>query len=62
MSPEVTIDGHTAAKNVSSMLMCRIYRDTGDTWAGNAANGPALLEVDFHFPIDTVGSRQWGTK
>lgn len=50
------------SKNISSMLVCKVYRsDTGadDTWVGTtAAQSPALLEVDFHFEIDTAGSRQ----
>jgi hypothetical protein len=67
MTPEATIDGHTApAKGISSMLICNVIRtDTGadDTWVGTAAGAlPMLLEVDFHFPIDTIGSRDWGTK
>jgi hypothetical protein len=63
MTPEVTIDGHTSAKHISSMLLCNVKRtDTGadDTWTD--AQGPLLLEIDFHYPIDTVGSRQAGTK
>jgi hypothetical protein len=61
MTPDVAISG--SSKSISSMLVCRVFRDTGDTWAGTgAANAPALLEVDFHFPIDTIGSRDWGAK
>lgn len=59
MTPAVTITG--SGKTISSMLICNITRtDTGadDTWAGTGAgNLPLLLEVDFHFPINTVGSR-----
>jgi hypothetical protein len=66
MTPEVTIDGHTAAKHISSMLICNLRRsDTGtdDTWAGTAVGAlPMILEVDFHFQIDTIGSRQTGIK
>ena len=66
MTPEVTIDGHTAAKGISSMLICNVRRtDTGtdDTWASSTTGQlPLLLEIDFHFPIDTLGSRDWGTK
>jgi hypothetical protein len=61
MSPEVTIDGHTAAKSISSMLICQITRtDTGtdDTWASTTSGQlPMLLEVDFHFQSDTMGSK-----
>jgi len=47
---------------ISHVIMLRIYRsDTGadDTWSGvTAAQSPALLEMDIHFEIDTMGSRQ----
>lgn len=66
MTPEVAIDGHTASKNVSSMLICNIKRtDTGtdDTWAGTLSGQlPMLLEIDFHYEIDTIGSRQASAK
>jgi hypothetical protein len=66
MTPEVVIDGHTAAKGISSMLICNIKRtDTGadDTWAGTISGQlPMLLEIDFHYQIDTVGSRQQSAK
>ena len=66
MTPEVTIDGHTSEKHISSMLLCTIKRtDTGtdDTWVGTASGSlPLLLEVDFHFPIDTIGSRSASSK
>jgi hypothetical protein len=66
MTPEVTVDGHTASKHISSMLICNLRRsDTGtdDTWVGTVAGAlPMILEVDFHFQIDTIGSRQSGVK
>lgn len=66
MTTSVTIDGHTAQKNISSMLLCNVKRtDTGtdDTWSSIAAGEqPILLEVDFHYPIDTQGSRQASAK
>ncbi len=49
------IDG-SGISLVSSMLVCRLFRnsaDGGDTYASDAA----LLEIDFHYEIDTVGSR-----
>lgn len=64
MTPEVALTG--TGKHISSMLLCNIKRtDTGadDTWAGTASGQlPLLLEIDFHFPMDTVGSRSRGTK
>jgi hypothetical protein len=66
MTPEATIDGHTAAKGISSMLLCNIRRtDTGtdDTWVGTVSGElPMLLEIDFHYQIDTMGSRQVSDK
>ncbi len=48
-----------AGKTISSMLVCRLWRSaTGDTWAGTtSAQSPAVLEFDFHFQLDTRGSR-----
>ena len=64
MTPTVAIMG--SGKTMSSVLVCNITRtDTGadDTWAGvGAGNLPMLLEVDFHFPKDTIGSRAILTK
>ena len=66
MTPDVVIDGHTAAKGISSMLICNVRRtDTGgdDTWSGTASGSlPMLLEIDFHIPINTMGSRDWAAK
>ncbi len=63
-TPTVVVAG--SGKTISSALICNIIRtDTGadDTWAGSSAgNLPMLLEVDFHFPLDTVGSRGIVTK
>ena len=63
-SPTVAITG--SGKTMSSALICNITRtDTNgdDTWAGTTAgNLPMLLEVDFHFPLDMVGSRGIVTK
>jgi hypothetical protein len=64
MTPDVTISG--SGKGISSMLICNVKRtDTGadDTWAGTASGSlPFLLEIDFHVPLDTIGSSDWGTK
>jgi hypothetical protein len=64
MTPEVAITG--TDKGISSMLICNIKRtDTGtdDTWASSTSGQlPLLLEVDFHFEMDTFGSRLQGAK
>jgi hypothetical protein len=62
MSPDVVIDGHTSAKGISSMLICNLRRTDEATTPWNNAQGPLLLEIDFHYQIDTMGSRQIGTK
>lgn len=50
-------------KNISSMMLCKIYRDTGDTWSETVTGRlPILLEVDFHYEIDRPGSRERSTK
>jgi hypothetical protein len=64
MSVDTTISG--TGKKISSMIIGRITRtDTGsdDTWAGTATGHlPLLLEVDFHYQKDTLGSRTLTTK
>lgn len=48
-------------KKISSMLICRIFRDgdhVDDTFAGLAG----ALEVDFHYERNTLGSREEYTK
>lgn len=58
MTTTVTISG--TGKTVSSMVVCRLYRDpTNDTWVGiTAVQSPGILEFDFHHEVDTLGSRQ----
>lgn len=66
MTDEVVIDGHTAPKGISSMLICNVRRsDTGadDTWVGTISGQlPLLLEIDFHYQIDAAGSHLISTK
>lgn len=46
-------------KTISSMLVCRLYRNPNlDTYASDAI----LLDFDIHYQIDTVGSRLELTK
>jgi len=54
---EITASG----KTISSMLICRIYRDgsnSSDTYVGLAG----ALEIDFHYIRNTLGSRTEYTK
>jgi hypothetical protein len=47
----------SAITKVSTMLICSLSRiggDSSDTYASDAA----LLEIDFHYQIDTLGSRR----
>jgi hypothetical protein len=64
MTSDITITG--TSKGISSMLVCNIKRtDTGtdDTWATNTSgNRPIFLEMDFHIPCNTIGSREWAAK
>ena len=59
MTPQKVIAGD--GKRISSMLICNVKRtDTGtdDTWAGSGSgNLPLLLEIDFHYQSDSIGSR-----
>jgi hypothetical protein len=43
-------------KTISSMLVCRLFRDPTDG-ADTYGSDAAFLEFDFHFELDTVGSR-----
>jgi len=49
----VSIDG--TGKTISSMIICSLTRDV--TVANDYADDAYFLEADFHFEIDTVGSR-----
>lgn len=64
MTTDAVISG--TGQGISSMLLCNVKRtDTGtdDTWATNTAgNMPKLLEIDFHFEVNTLGSRQRTSK
>ncbi|OQY44629.1 MAG: hypothetical protein B6242_12325 [Anaerolineaceae bacterium 4572_78] len=52
--PEIDGSGVTS---ISSMMICRLFRDA--THANDDYDADAcLLEFDFHYQIDTLGSRQ----
>lgn len=60
MTPSVIVPG--AALGLSAMLACRVYRDAGDDWVTNTSgNLPLILEVDFHYEIDRLGSDNEGS-
>lgn len=51
----------SSVDTVSAMLICRLFRDADagpDTYTGDAA----LLETDFHYLMDTLGSREETSK
>jgi len=55
-TPSGTISG--VGVTISAMLVCRVYRLAGDTWALNTpGNLPVLLEFDIHFETNSNGSR-----
>ena len=45
-------------KKISSMLMCRVYRNVGGESPGAYNAGAGLLEIDFHYRQCGVGSTQ----
>jgi len=45
-----------AGKGLSSMLVCRVFRDATNP-TDNYEQDAGLLEIDFHYGIDTIGSR-----
>lgn len=63
MSVFSAIDGDPGAVNytISSMLVCRLFRD-GNHADDSYAADVSLLEFDIHFESDTVGSRTTSAK
>ena len=52
-----TISG--SGKTLSSMLVCRLFRDAaGALKTDNYDDDAGLLEIDFHYQIDRPGSRE----
>ncbi len=51
--PDISGEG----KNISSILVCRLYRDPGDT-ADTYGADAALISFDIHYEVDTLGSRE----
>ena len=61
MTAMTSIVPSTNQSGISSMLICRLYRDSTDA-ADTFEQGAFLLEVDFHYRINTVGSREETSK
>jgi hypothetical protein len=59
LTPLPTMSG--SGKTLSSMIICRLYRDA-DAGADDFAYDAGLFEIDFHYQIDSDGSRQEYTK
>lgn len=56
-----TISG--TGKTISSMLLCRIFRDaTGTGGTDDYGDDAGLLEIDFHYQVDAIGSSEELTK
>lgn len=52
-----------SGKTISSMLLCRLFRDaTGAGLTDDYTGDAGLLEIDFHYEADTIGSRAATTK
>ena len=54
------IDG--TGKTISSMLVCRLFRNSSHANDTAETIDALLIEIDFHFEMDTVGSRLVLTK
>jgi len=59
-SSDIDMSSYTDNGDVSIMLICRLYRDVsdGDTYGSDAF----LLETDFHYEIDSLGSTEATSK
>ena len=58
---DITKTDTGAAGTVSSQLICRVFRDTGDTITNDTFTGvgnheAGLMEIDFHYQVDGHGS------
>lgn len=58
LTPFDAISGADAGAGLSSMLVCRVFRDAGGALGtDDYASDAILLEIDFHVELDTDGSR-----
>lgn len=61
ISPFAGITPTTNQDEISAILMCRLFRYSGNA-SDTYTNTCGLLYVDFHYEIDTLGSRTEFTK
>lgn len=62
LTPLTDITPSTSQDGLSSMLVCRIFRNATDATDDTYEADAGLLEIDFHFEQDTIGSRTDTTK
>ncbi|KKK49070.1 hypothetical protein LCGC14_3138810, partial [marine sediment metagenome] len=56
----IDMSSYTDPDDIAIKLLCRLYRDVSD---GDDYNNDAfLLEIDFHYQVDAIGSREEYTK
>lgn len=51
----IDMSSYTSSANVSTMIICRLYRDV--SLNDDYDNDAYLHEIDFHFQVDSLGSR-----
>ena len=60
LTPFSAISG--TGKTISSMVVCRLFRDATNATYDTYANFAGLLSIDFHIECDSLGSHQEYTK
>ncbi|SFS46561.1 hypothetical protein [Lutibacter maritimus] len=58
----ITSTTNGPAGTLSSMLVCRLFRNSSDSAVDTYTGSVGLLEIDFHYQIDSDGSNQEYTK
>lgn len=56
LTPFSAISG--TGKTISSMVMCRLFRDATNATYDTYSDFAGLLEIDFHIECDSLGSHQ----
>ena len=58
LSPLSQLTPSAIQDDISSMLLCRLFRNATDAVNDTYENDVGLLEFDFHIELDAMGSRQ----